>query len=67
MEFPLMAYLACGKAFETCGKDGDAKTALKMGYDELMTRAEKISDESWRKSFLENIPEHRQLIEAKDR
>ncbi|TET82972.1 MAG: hypothetical protein E3J37_06290 [Anaerolineales bacterium] len=67
MEFPLMAYLACGKAFETCGKDGDAKTALKMGYDELMTRAEKISDESWRKSFLENIPEHRQLLEVKNR
>jgi tetratricopeptide (TPR) repeat protein len=67
MEFPLMAYLACGQVFETCGKERAAKTALKMGYDELMTRAEKISDESWRKSFLENIPEHRRLLEAKDR
>lgn len=67
MELPLMAYLSCGRVFETCGKDRDAKTALKMGYDELMTRAEKISDSSWRKSFLENIPEHRQLREVKDR
>ena len=67
MEFPLMAYLACGQVFETCGKSEDAKAARKMGYDELMTRAEKISDSSWRKSFLENIPEHRQLLEARDR
>ena len=67
MEFPLMAYLACGQVFETCRKSEDAKAARKMGYDELMTRAEKISDSSWRKSFLENIPEHRQLLEARDR
>ena len=67
MEFPLMAFLACGLVFETCGKDRSAKNAWKMGYDELMTRAEKISDSSWRKSFLENIPEHRQLLELKDR
>ncbi|MCK5054994.1 MAG: hypothetical protein KAR65_11975, partial [Anaerolineales bacterium] len=67
MEFPLMAYLACGLVFETCGNERTAKTALKIGYDELMTRAEKISDESWRKSFLENIPEHRRLLEAKYR
>ncbi|MGB2896708.1 MAG: adenylate/guanylate cyclase domain-containing protein [Anaerolineales bacterium] len=66
MEFPLMAYLACGQVFETCGKDRDAKAALKMGYDELMTRAEKISERSWRSSYLENIPEHHLLLEEQD-
>jgi len=66
MEFPLMAYQACVQVFEACGKSEDAKAAWKIGYDELMTRAEKISDSSWRKSFLENIPEHHQLLEAQD-
>ncbi|MCJ7566108.1 MAG: tetratricopeptide repeat protein [Anaerolineales bacterium] len=64
MEFPLMAYLACGRMFEACGKSEDAKAAWKIGYDELMTRAENISDKDWRKSFLENIPEHREMMEA---
>ena len=67
MEFPLMAYLVCVRIFEACGKDRKAKNAWKMGYDELMTRAEKISERSWRSSYLENIPEHRQLLEVKDR
>ena len=67
MEFPLMAYQTCAQVFEVCGKSEDAKAAWKMGYDELMARAEKISDSRWRKSFLENIPEHRQMLEVKDR
>jgi len=29
----------------------------------LMERADKISDPDWRKSFLENVPEHLALIE----
>ena len=31
------------------------------GYRELIARAYKISDPEWRKSFLENMAEHRQL------
>ena len=32
-----------------------------------MERAEKISDPEWRKSFLENIPEHRALVDMWER
>ena len=58
LEFPILAYQTCGRVFERCGEDEKAETAWKEGYLELMTRAEKISDEHWRRSYLENIPEH---------
>ena len=33
------------------------------GYQELMQRAEKISDPDWRRSFLENVAENRAIID----
>jgi hypothetical protein len=32
-----------------------------------MTRAEKISDPDWRRSFIDNIPEHRAIFELWER
>ena len=61
LEFPILAYQTCGRVFERCGEQEKAEIAWKEGYEELMTRAEKISDDLWRRSFLENIPEHREM------
>ena len=67
MELPLLAFQACGRSFEACGEDKKAQVAWAMGFDELMSRADSISDESWRKSFLENVPEHRLSLEVRNR
>jgi tetratricopeptide (TPR) repeat protein len=62
MEFPIWAYLTCASVFQALGAIDHGRTAFESGYQELMDRAEKIGDPAWRKSFLENVPEHRQLI-----
>lgn len=63
MEFPILAYITCADIFESHGDGEKALTAIQVGYRVLMERADKISDPDWRKSFLENVPEHLALIE----
>jgi class 3 adenylate cyclase/predicted ATPase len=63
MEFPLRAYLTCVEAYTALGESGLARKAIEAGYDELMTRADKISQLEWGRSFLVNVPEHRAIIE----
>jgi tetratricopeptide (TPR) repeat protein len=44
--------------------DADAAwRAIEIAYRRLMDRAEKISDEAWRRSFLENVPENRRTCQ----
>jgi tetratricopeptide (TPR) repeat protein len=67
MEFPIWAYLTCARVFQAAGDSSAVRAALEAGYQELYARAGKISDPDWRQSFLENIPEHREiarLVEA---
>jgi tetratricopeptide (TPR) repeat protein len=67
LEFPILAYQTCVSVFNALGEGKKSKIALKEGWNELMSRADNISDASWRKSFLENVPEHRALSEMWDR
>jgi tetratricopeptide (TPR) repeat protein len=67
MEFPISAHLTCAQIFESAGDTHKAQAAVDSGYKELLIRAEKISDPNWRKSFLENVPEHRLIIEYQER
>lgn len=62
LEFPVWAYLTCAMIFQAAGQAGQFSAALSAGYQGLMDRAEKISDPEWRKSYLENVPEHRQIV-----
>jgi class 3 adenylate cyclase/predicted ATPase len=61
LEFPVWAYLTCAQVFQAAGQPGQFDAVLTAGHRELMDRAEKISDAEWRRSFLENVPEHRQI------
>jgi len=45
------------------GDHAAAHAATRRAAERLMERAAKISDEAWRASFLENIPEHARTIE----
>ncbi|MCL5994453.1 MAG: AAA family ATPase [Chloroflexi bacterium] len=61
MEFPIWAYVICADCFERAGEQAYARAAADAGYRELMQRAEKISDSTWCRSFMENVPEHRAI------
>jgi class 3 adenylate cyclase/tetratricopeptide (TPR) repeat protein len=61
MEFPLRAYLACVEAYTACGENDTARKAIEAGHQELLTRADKISQVEWNRSFLCNVPEHRAI------
>ncbi len=63
LEFPILAYHVCAQAFDALGEPERARAAVEVGYRELMAHAAKISDVAWRDSFLENVPEHRAVIE----
>jgi tetratricopeptide (TPR) repeat protein len=63
MELPVLSYLTCAEIFQ---EDGDTKkytAATREGYQVLMEMAEKISDPDMRRSYLENVPEHRSMVE----
>jgi tetratricopeptide (TPR) repeat protein len=67
MDSPTLCYLTCADIFDAQGDNENVRAAVKAGYSELLARAEKISDVAWRKSFLENVPDHCAIIELWER
>jgi len=67
LESPTWAYQTCADIFDALGELEQARTAVEAGYRELMERVEKIDEPEWKKSFLENVPEHRAIIELWER
>jgi class 3 adenylate cyclase/tetratricopeptide (TPR) repeat protein len=63
MEFPVRAYLTCADLFVAIGDLAQSREAIEKGYCELLARADRIGDQVWRTSFLENVPEHRAITE----
>lgn len=61
MEFPLLAYETCADVFIASGQAALARRIVEAGYNELMERAGRISLPEWRRSFLEQVPEHRRI------
>ncbi len=67
LEFPILFYKSCADIFAASGDIKRTNTAIEAGYTELMERADKISNPGWRKSYLENVPEHCAIIESWER
>jgi predicted ATPase/predicted Ser/Thr protein kinase len=63
MELPILSYLTCADTFREVGDTENYATAIHEGYEVLMEMADKISDPEMRRSFLENVPEHRTMVE----
>lgn len=63
LEFPILSFISCAEIFSAVGETEKANTTIEAGYSRLITQADRISDSEWRKSFLENVPEHNRLIE----
>ncbi len=60
-EHPQQALLACYHVLRA-GDDPRAEPLLATLYTQLQERAAKIADADLRRSFLENVPEHRELV-----
>jgi predicted ATPase len=58
---PTESYLVCTQVLDAAG-DSRAREVLEKGYAELQERANKITDEALRRSFLENVPWNRNLV-----
>lgn len=67
MELPALCYQTCADIFDALGDTATSRAAVQAGYRELMARAEKISDPGWHRSYLNNVPEHRAIIDMWER
>ena len=67
LEHPVWVYLTCADIFDALGDRETARKAIEVGYGELQAHADRISNAEWRKSFLENVPEHRAITELWER
>jgi tetratricopeptide (TPR) repeat protein len=63
-EFPQRAYWACYLVLEACGETAEAAAALQAAFDWVMARAARITTPRWQRSFLEDAPRNRQVLEA---
>jgi tetratricopeptide (TPR) repeat protein len=60
---PLRIYLTCFQVLNRV-EDPGAGAILQAAYDLLQDRAAKIRDEADRRSYLENVPWHREIVTA---
>ncbi len=67
IESPSRAYVSIADIFDALGATKESRAAIESGYVELESRANKISNAEWRRSFLENVEEHRALVEMWER
>jgi tetratricopeptide (TPR) repeat protein len=58
---PMRIYLTCIQCLQAMG-DSRAASLLELAYTKLIERASRNSDENIRRSFLENVPWHREII-----
>ena len=60
---PRLILLTC---YQVLSRDGDVRASemLASAYSELQARAATIADAALRESFINNIPEHREIVAA---
>jgi DNA-binding SARP family transcriptional activator/class 3 adenylate cyclase/tetratricopeptide (TPR) repeat protein len=64
INFPARMYNSIANVFSSIeSPPASPRLVIEAGYLDLMQRAEKISNAEWRKSFLENVPENREIME----
>jgi hypothetical protein len=62
--FPSRVYLDLADVFTAIeSPSAPAQDIIEAGYHDLMQRAGRISNQEWRKSFLENVAENRKIVE----
>jgi len=61
LEFPILAYLSCGKVYAAQGEDTRTEKVIEAGNLKLKQLSDKINDPELRSSFLQNVPEHQEI------
>jgi len=64
---PGTIYRLCAETFEALGENENTQAVIESGFQALMEVADKINVPEWRQSFLENVPDHRALMEMWER
>jgi len=67
MSNPGCVYRSCAETFEALGEDETTQVVIQAGYQALMKVADTIDVSEWRQSFLENIPDHRWIVDLWER
>ena len=62
-----MVYRTCAETFDALGEAENAQAVIESGHQALMEVADKINVPAWRQSFLENVPDHRAIMEMWER
>ena len=60
---PLRIYLTCYQVLRLAG-DPQAEQILETAFNLLQEQASRISDQTYRNLFLENVPWHREIMSA---
>jgi len=64
---PGKAYHICAETFDALGDTENAQAVIEAGHQALMEVADTKNIPSWRQSFLENVPDHRAIMEMWER
>jgi len=62
LELPILVYLSCIRVFKVLGDTSLLEHTLQNGRREIKYRLAKISDVDWGKTYLEALPENRELM-----
>jgi tetratricopeptide (TPR) repeat protein len=67
LNIPGAVYRICAETFDALGEEENVRAVLESAHQALMDVLEKITIPEWRQSFLENVPDHRALMEMWER
>jgi tetratricopeptide (TPR) repeat protein len=67
MDNPIRAYRGLTETFDSLGEAGITQAVLESGHQALVEVAATINVPEWRQSFLENVPDHRAIMEMWER
>ena len=62
-EFPHRDYFICYQVLAAAGQTDTAHAALRSARELVMARADKITDPTWRQSFLTKVPANRAIVQ----
>jgi predicted ATPase len=62
LELPILVYLTCARVFQVVGDAPRLQHTLENGRRELQARLDRIREAGWRETFLEAVPENRELM-----
>jgi class 3 adenylate cyclase/tetratricopeptide (TPR) repeat protein len=64
---PGAVYRTCAETLDALGETEDAQAVIEIAHQGLLDLADKINVPAWRRSFLENVPDNRAIMEMWER